>query len=113
MADRNGEVLSVIAENPELARAWQETWGRDMPSGLELTAADSAQALYALIGMLRHVENVYMQYLEGVVDESVLTSYGFRNNSTFMRPQFKTFWPRFRDRLDQRFVEAFESEYGF
>lgn len=113
LADRQAQVLYSIAENPELARAWQETWAAGAPRGrVELTAADSAQAVHALVGMLRHVENVYLQYLEGVVDESVLTSYAFRNNRTFMTPQFKAFWKNFKEVVDPRFAAAFDAEYG-
>ena len=112
LADRNAQVISSISDNPELARAWLEMWGSSVSRGLELTAVDSTQAIYALFGMLRHVENVYLQYLEGVVDESVLTSYGFRRNSTLMLPQFETFWSDAKNRFDPRFVEALDTEYG-
>jgi hypothetical protein len=111
LADGNAQFISSISDNPELARAWLEMWGSNV-SRFELTAVDSTQAIYAMFGMLRHVENVYLQYLEGVVDESVLTSYGFRSNSTLMLPQFETFWSGAKNRFDPRFVEALNTEYG-
>jgi hypothetical protein len=113
LADRNAQQINAISQNRDLARAWAEmftsAWGS---RGVELTMLDTVQAVYALVDMLRHVENVYLQYLEGVVDESVLASYGFRNSRTFVLPQFKPRWEGLRDRFDPRFVEALEAEYG-
>ena len=113
LADRNAQVLSAIAENPELATAWIALWtSSGSARSIEMTATDTLQATYQMINLLRHVENVYLQYLEGVVDESVLTSYAFRNSRTFVLPQFHRFWPGVRDSFDPRFVTAFEVEYG-
>lgn len=111
LADRNADVINSIAENPELARAWGIMW-RGRVDSIPLTHADSTQANWAMFGMLRHVENVYLQYLEGVVDESVLDSYGFEGNNNFEGDQFPDWWASRRHRFDARFVEEFEAEYG-
>jgi len=111
LADRNGDLISSIAQNPELARAWGIMW-RERLDSIPLTHTDSTQANWAMFGMLRHVENVYLQYLEGVVDESVLDSYGFRGNDNFEGAQFPDWWAPRRHRFDPRFVEEFEAEYG-
>ena len=111
LADGNAAVLSSISENPELAKAWTEIWTSRSP-GFELNAADTTQARMAMFLLLRHLENVYLQVLEGVVDESVLSSYGFRNNIYFTTPQFIRYWPTIRGRFDPRFATAFEAENG-
>ena len=114
LADRGGQFITSISENPELARAFDLMWNPygGTPRDVVLTYTDSVQARSALVGLLRHIENVYLQYHEGVVDETVLNSYGFRNTPVFQGPEFAEFWPLLRDRFDERFVTAFEVEYG-
>lgn len=111
LAERNAVMIYAVAQNPELARAWTAMWLSADAPGLELSAADSTQANYAMFGLVRQAENVYLQFLEGVVDESVLNSYGFRN-TLFARPQFKLWWPRYKSGFDPRFIAVFEAEYG-
>ena len=113
LADRNAQFITSISENPELARAWDLMWSLDGPTRPDvLTHTDSVQAVIALFGVLRHVENVYLQFHEGVVDETVLDSYGFRRTPVYSTPQFVEYWPTVRDRFDTRFVTAFELEYN-
>jgi hypothetical protein len=112
LAAQNTELLALIAGNPELARAWDVRWEPFGPRPNEvLTLADSAQARLALVGLIRLVENVYLQVLEGVVDESVLNTYGFRDTPVFRATKFREYWPSLRARFDTRFVAAFEAEY--
>jgi hypothetical protein len=111
LADGNAAVLSSIAENPELARAWTGIWTSPSPE-FDLSLADTTQARMAMFLLLRHLENVYLQVLEGVVDESVLGSYGFRDNIYFTTPQFIRYWPTIRGRFDSRFAAALEAEYN-
>jgi hypothetical protein len=111
LADRDAQTIYSVAENPELARAWTLMWQRDTLAAQALTMADSAQARWAMWGMLRMVENAYLQVDEGVLPESSLTGYGFHDNNNFMTPQFASFWKGIRGRFDPRFVAAFEAEY--
>ena len=112
LAERNGDFITSISENPELARAFDLRWE---PDGISrpgvLTHTDSVQARLAMAGLLRSVENVYLQFNEGVIDETVLESYAFRQNPVFGTPQFLEYWVAVRDRFDARFVAAFEMEY--
>jgi hypothetical protein len=73
--------------------------------------ADSTQARWAMWGLLRMVENAYVQVNEGVLPESSLVGYGFTANPNFQTPQFASFWHGIRGRFDPRFVAAFEAEY--
>jgi hypothetical protein len=103
----------LIGGSPELARAWVVRWELFGPRPNEvLTLADSAQAQLALLGMLRMIENVYLQFQENVVDESLLDTYGFRNTPVFRGTKFKEQWPSMRSRFDPRFVVAFEQAYA-
>lgn len=114
LADRNGEILNVVAGNAELAEAWALRWQPEVAvDDPELSPRAFVQSGWAMFGLLRHVENVYLQVVEGVVDESVLDSYGFRNNIQFTTPQFAEYWRLRRARFDPRFVAAFDAEYDF
>ena len=90
LADRNAELIRLIAGNQALARAWALRWQPETASeNPEMSPTVFVQSGWAMSGMLRHIENVYMQVVEGVVDESVLNSYSFRNNNrNFSTPQF-------------------------
>ncbi|MEJ2548821.1 MAG: hypothetical protein P8125_13590 [Gemmatimonadota bacterium] len=111
LADRAAQTLYAVAEEPELARAWTLMWQRDTLAARALSMADSAQARWAMWGMLRMVENAYLQVDEGVLPESSLQLYGFHDNQNFMTPQFASFWHGIRNRFDPRFVAAFQAEY--
>jgi hypothetical protein len=111
LADRNADVIYAVAENPELARAWTLMWQRDGLMGDSLTMADSAQARWGMWGMLRFVEHAFLQVEEGVLPQSSLDGYGFRQNNNFITPEFASFWEDVRARFDTRFVSAFEAEY--
>ena len=112
LADRNAETIYSVAENPELARAWVLRWQRDSLAAQALTMVDSAQANWAMWGMLRMVEHAYLQVVEGALPESSLNGYGFRANNNFQTEQFASFWRGVRHRFDARFVAALEAEYS-
>jgi hypothetical protein len=113
LVDRDAGIINAVAANPELARAWAVRWELAGPRPDEaLTFTDSIQAQIALLELLRSVENVYLQFREGVVDESVLDTYGFNDSPVFKGAKFKEYWPSLRSRFDPRFVAAFEAEYG-
>jgi hypothetical protein len=112
LAERNGEIISLIAGSPELAQAWALRWQPESAElDPELSPREFVQSGWAMFGLLRHVENVYLQVVEGVVDESVLDSYGFGDNPHFATPQFAEYWRLRRSRFDPRFVVAFDAEY--
>ncbi len=108
ISDTSVDFLLRIAENPEFERAWSGSWYY-VEDGPPLTAADSSRASLAMIGLIRHMENVYLQYQEGVFDQSVLNSYGFRGG-IFTGPQFREYWQQseFLQIFDTAFVRAFE-----
>jgi hypothetical protein len=112
LAEQNTQFVSLLAGTPEVARAWAVRWELFGPQPNEiLTLADSVQAEIALLGMLRMLENVYLQAQEGVVDRGVLDTYGFRNTPVLQGPRFAQRWPLLRIRFDRRFVAALEEEY--
>jgi hypothetical protein len=110
LADASRAVNEARATNRDLARAWtvfrpDYTSTRDLG---DLTFVDTLQARSAMFGFLRHVENVYLQVQEGVVDESVLNTYGFTARG-FESPAFRQWWPTLGQLFDPLFVQAFEA----
>ena len=95
-----------MAENPDLAVGFRSMLGEDTTS---LSAIDSARIDLVMLGLLRRIENVYLQYSEGVFDDEILRTYGFMGG-VFARPQFRVYWEReyLRDVFDTSFVRAFE-----
>lgn len=65
-----------------------------------------------MYGLMRNLENAFLQVQEGLVDESVFLSYGWNDNGVFRRPAYRDWWTRVRTRFHPNFVAAFEAEYG-
>ena len=61
---------------------------------------------------MRLLENVYHQFHEGVVDESVLLGYGWSGDPEFDTPEFRDWWVGTRHRFDPGFVSEFETRQG-
>ena len=57
------------------------------------------------------LENVYLQYSEGLVGEAALNSYGFGANRYFRNARFQDWWMGARDSFDPTFVRFFEERY--
>ena len=59
------------------------------------------------------VENVFLQYREGVFDQEILDAYGF-TGGIWASPGFQKLWrtDRFRVLFDTTFVRAFEEVNG-
>jgi hypothetical protein len=111
LSESNAQALQPIAENRDLARAWSLRFLPNAPDSGRLNRTDSLQTAAVMFALLRHVENVYLQYREGVIDESVLGSYGFRENALFITPAFASYWESLKISFDERFVTAFDAEY--
>ena len=110
IAERSANVIYSVAENPELARAFRLRWGDSVP-GEYLSAFDSVQAGWAMFGLVRHLENTFLQVQEGVIDRSALDTYGFRDNEWVQTQKFEEWWSGVSQRFDQRFVAEFERIY--
>ena len=58
-----------------------------------------------------NLENIYLQFREGVIDESALNAYGWRGSLMYETEAFAGWWQEGgRLRFDPRFVEAFEAD---
>ncbi len=69
------------------------------------------RAGYAMVTNLWTLENVFLQVREGIADESLFASYGWRGRTEFRTPEFRDWWAGVRLRFQPDFVAAFEAEY--
>lgn len=106
LSDANSQFLVALATT-ELAELWTGFGG-----GEELGEREYDKLTIALIAGLRGVENVYLQHLEGVVDESALSSYGWSGSFMYASDPFADWWRDNRGRFHPAFVEAFTREYN-
>ena len=76
-----------------------------------LGGTDSRASIVQWVRM-RLLENVYHQYREGVIDESVFLGYGWAGDPEFLTAEFADWWVERRGRFDPGFVQEFESRQG-
>lgn len=108
LAALNQEFLSHLT-NEDLSEIWIRAW--ETPN----EPLDRTEALRANVMMtmtLRRIENVYLQFSEGLIDESALVSYGFQRTHMFASSRFRNLWAEQRPGFDPGFVTHFESILG-
>ena len=106
LTDASSEFLLALATT-DLG----ELWGRFM-EGDALTDREMNRVGPALVAAVRNLENVYLQYREGVIDESALLSYGWKGSVMYSSSSFAEWWITNRDRFHPDFVQAFAAIYG-
>ncbi|HSG46614.1 MAG TPA: hypothetical protein VLA43_02250 [Longimicrobiales bacterium] len=79
--------------------------------GPALAGSDSRASIVQWVRM-RLLENVYHQYKEGVIDESVFLGYGWAGDPEFKTGEFGAWWQERRERFDPGFVKEFERRQG-
>ena len=108
LADQNQEWLLYLSEDTAAYAIYTKVWSTEG----DVTEMERRRGRLLMIATLRRSENVYLQYAEGLVDESALASYGVRNSQTRLgTPRFDAFWfeEDSRSTFDPAFVEFFES----
>ena len=113
LADGSRDLILAIASDQALSEAYMLYFPRpgNERTHRELTTADTIQVGILMYGVLRNAENVYLQYREGVVDESVLATYAFED-TRYRTEAFKTYWQQQAPFFDSAFVRAFEAANG-
>lgn len=79
--------------------------------GPALAGTDSRASILQWVRM-RLLENVYHQYREGVIDESVFLGYGWAGDPEFKTDEFREWWIERRARFDPGFADEFERRQG-
>jgi hypothetical protein len=114
LADASREFTLALSTNPEARRVWYTMFHPHLYEGREappLTYADTVHARVLMFTNLRNLENVFLQHIEGVIDESVLDTYAFRARQ-YEAPFFPQLWGELRSQFDPRFADRFEEENG-
>jgi len=112
LANSSREWLLTNANNPTLARAYNAMFGGLGYTDSTLTPVDSLQGRILMIAAVRHLENVWLQTQEGVADEALLDTYGFRAE-VWQSPGFRAFWQDYlADQVEPRFRQVFEERNG-
>ena len=106
LSDASSELLIAFATT-DLG----ELWGRFI-EGDALTDREMNRVTPALVAAVRNLENVYLQYQEGVIDESALSSYGWKGSRMYSSSAFAEWWLKNSDRFNEHFVQAFAADQG-
>ena len=108
LAALNQEWLVLMGQDAE----WNDIYNRAWRDEGELTELESRRATFMMLLNLRRMENVYLQYREGLVDESALSSYGLQGGGAIYRgPRFTAYWENGRNGFDPGFVEFFNQRF--
>ena len=106
LSDANSEFLIAMATS-DLGDLWAR-----FAQGEELGEREMNRLGPALVAGVRGLENVYLQFLEGVIDESALASYGWKGSTMYGSAAFAAWWPANSDRFHPDFRATLEAEYG-
>ena len=104
LAQLNQEWLVLLGQDAEFESLWNRAFFAEEPQ--QLTEAEDRRAQYIMTVHIRRLENVYLQYREGLVSESALQNYGFASVDSLNTPQFERYWIE----LDWR--AGFDSEFA-
>ena len=103
----SGDLLMGMATS-DIGDLWFR-WAADE----DISESDWNRLRLAIITGVRNLENVYLQYVEGVIDESALNSYGWRGSVMYDTDRFAGWWMAGgRARFSPEFVAAFEAEHA-
>jgi hypothetical protein len=107
LASLNQEFLVLLAQDTAFNTLWRRGWRDDS----ELTPGEASRAIFMVTMTLRRMENVFLQYREGLVDESALRGYGFNSVGNWCESnRFRDWWRDARGAYDAEFVALFEAE---
>lgn len=101
LTDQYREYWMALALDPEL----------DAVRSPALAGDDTPASILQWV-RLRLLENVYLQFREGVIDETVLLGYGWSGDPEFQTPEFVAWWIPRRARFRPDFVREFERRQG-
>ncbi|MGB5688089.1 MAG: hypothetical protein WBM45_02360 [Woeseiaceae bacterium] len=103
LAQLNQEWLVLLSQDTEFEALWNDAFGL---TPRKLSPDEERRAQYIMTIHLRRLENVYLQYREGLVEKSALRNYGFQNIEMFRRPEFERYW------VDTGWRAGFDAEFA-
>jgi hypothetical protein len=110
LASLNQEWLILQSTDSAFADLFRRAWVLND----SLSVDEAWRAAWGMRLNLRRLENVYFQFVEGLVDESALNSYGFQATPMFRSEAFNRFWVAANERgaYDPGFVRFFEAHFS-
>jgi len=111
LAQLNQEWLVLLSQDVEYEALFDKAYG---PNPQELSPVEDRRAQYIMTVHLRRLENVYLQYREGLVDESALFAYGFSRVGIMNTQRFERYWRElgWRSAFDPGFADFLEVRIG-
>ena len=112
LAQLNQDWLVLLGQDAEFESLWHRAFFAPEPQ--PLTEAEDRRAHYIMTVHIRRLENVYLQYRQGLVSESALQNYGFASAESLNTPQFERYWIEFewRDGFDPEFADFLDKARG-
>ena len=102
----NNQFLDRLGSDPDFAELWRTAW---LP-GVELDESEEFRVELVMMQFLRLLENVHLQYQEGLIGEEALDSYGFFGFEQFMaHPRFSEIWDPRQVSFDPLFADFLDS----
>jgi len=108
LASLNQEWLLLVSTDTKFNELWDRAWIQ----GSELSDLEQRQATAMMLMNLRRLENVFLQYREGLVSESALSSYGFQGLRLYEGAPFRQWWPGGQRGFDSDFAAYFNQRFG-
>lgn len=110
LADQAIALQGLYVQDDALARNFWRflAWEGEPPTSM---VREFPRMRFLIESTMIQRENVFLQAREGVIDESVLRSYGWSRGGLFRTPLFRVEWSRMRSQYNPDFVTAFEAEY--
>jgi hypothetical protein len=105
LASASREWTLALATSPELTEALLK-WEAEE----EMTSVEARMVIQLAVGVLRNVENVYLQVQNGSVEESALIGYGFQGIPLMRASRFTRWWALVRNSYHPDFVADFEAQ---
>ena len=110
LSDATADDLSAVAQNPQLAALLGRVY-MENADVVDFSPAENSQLYFYYTAYVRRLENSYLQFVAGIVDERVFTSYGWKS-AIFRKRHFRRYWyntnrvaggsPEFAQFLDER-----------
>ena len=111
LSDAASGALLELAHDPQLAALMARVFNEDAVSE-DFTGPENMQLTVSHMAFIRRLENSYLQYREGILDERVFEGYGW-NDGVLRTHYFREFWFRGAGATTgQDFIEFFERRTG-
>lgn len=108
LASLNQEWLILLSTDSMFRQTFQKAW---VDVSDTLTPDEVVRASWAMRLNMRRLENTYFQFVEGLIDESALNSYGFQAAPLFRSRKFQEWWKPEKNAFDPGFVQMFEERF--